>query len=914
MTGAEATPNKDVEARIASLLQQMTLVEKVALLAGSSMWTTTPIERLGIPAIKVTDGPNGARGAGGFVGGTVTAACFPAGIALAATWNTDLLEQIGEALAEEAQSKGAHLLLAPTVNIHRSPLNGRNFECYSEDPHLSARIAVAYITGLQRRGIGATVKHYVCNDSEFERNTISSEVDERTLREIYLPPFRAAVQEAKTWAVMAAYNRVNGTYASEHPVLLIDILKREWGFDGIVMSDWFGTKSVGEAAANGLDLEMPGPTRWRGERLIAAVEGGQVSMASIDESVRRMLRTIARTGAFENPEIRPEQAIDRPEHRALIRRAAAEGMVLLKNEGGILPLNRANLSSIAMIGPNAKTAQIMGGGSAQVNAHYAVSPYDGIVARLGNGTLVNYEIGCTNHRNLPRLDSAYVTPDSSGERGFTIAYYNNDDLTGEPTYQTTTASSEHVWLGDVAPGIDPRQFSARLTARFTPAESGTHTFSLISAGLSRLFVNDVPLIDNWTNQTRGDAFFGAGSSEVTASVALEAGQSYALRLEYSNQGAPMLAAVRLGYLPPIAEDAIERAANAAARSDVALVFAGLNADWESEGHDRPHMDLVGRQNELIERVAAANPRTIVVLQTGSPVTMPWLGKVAAVVQAWYPGQECGHAIADVLFGDVNPSGKLPQTFPVRLEDNPAYINYPGENGRVRYGEGIFVGYRYYEKKKIAPLFPFGFGLSYTTFRYDNLRLSADVIGPDDQITVRVDITNTGQIAGQEVVQLYVRDIAARLTRPEKELKGFAKVALQPGETTTVTFVLDRDALAYWDDSQHAWVAEAGTFEVQVGSSSQDIRVCAAFRLSDTTTFGGPAKPPVKLSVDSPVKLLIEHDIARSILERHLPGFVEQAGVGVMMGLTLAQMAGFAPDKITPDRLAAIAADLAQIAS
>jgi beta-glucosidase len=912
MTDTGVALTSEREKRIDALLQQMTLAEKVALLAGSSMWTTTPIERLGIPAIKVTDGPNGARGAGGFVGGAVTAACFPVGIALAATWNTTLLEAIGEALAEEAQSKGAHLLLAPTVNIHRSPLNGRNFECYSEDPYLSARMAVAYITGLQRRGVGATVKHYVCNDSEFERNTISSEVDERTLREIYLPPFRAAVQEAGTWAVMAAYNRVNGIYASEHPMLLIDILKREWEFDGIVMSDWFGTKSVVEAAANGLDLEMPGPTRWRGERLLAAVEQGQVSLAAIDESARRMLRTIARAGAFENPDIRPEQAIDRPTHRALIRRAAAEGMVLLKNEGGILPLNLASLSSIAIIGPNAKTAQIMGGGSAQVNAHYAISPYDGIAARVGDQATLGYEIGCTNHRQLPRLDGKLVEAGDGSGRGFTIVYYNSPDLTSDPVHRATVETGEQVWLGEVVPGVDPRQFSARLTARFTPTESGIHTFSLISAGVSRLFVNDTLLVDNWTNPVRGDTYFGAGSTEVTAPIALEAGRTCDLRLEYSTQGAAMLAAVRLGYLPPVADDAIERAAALAARSDVALVFVGLNADWESEGHDRPHMDLVGRQAELIERVANANPRTVVVLQTGSPVTMPWLDKVAGVIQAWYPGQECGNAIADVLFGDVNPSGRLPQTFPVRLEDNPAYINYPGENGRVRYGEGIFVGYRYYEKKKVAPLFPFGFGLSYTTFRYDNLQLSTDTLAPDERLTVQVDVTNTGNVAGQEVVQLYVRDSAARVARPEKELKGFAKVALQPGETQTVTLHLDREALAYWDDAQHAWVAEAGEFEVLIGSSSQDIRACAPFRLSETVSFGGPAKPPVKLSIDSPVKALLEHEGARHILERHLPGFAEQAGVGVMMGLTLAQMAGFAPDRITPEHLAAIAADLAQL--
>ncbi len=902
----------DAEERIEALLLQMTLAEKVSLLAGNSMWTTTPVERLGIPAIKVSDGPNGARGAGGFVGGAVTSACFPVGIALAATWNTGVLEEVGEALAEETQSKGAHLLLAPTVNIHRSPLNGRNFECYSEDPYLSARMAVAYITGLQRRGVGATVKHFVCNDSEFERNTISSEVDERTLREIYLPPFRAAVQEAKSWAVMASYNRVNGVYAGEHAMLLLDILKREWGFDGIVMSDWFGTKSVVDAATNGLDLEMPGPPRWRGEQLIAAVETGRVPIDAIDEAVRRMLRTIARTGAFEHPELRAEQAIDRPEHRALLRRAAAEGMVLLKNDGNALPLDLTTLQSIAIIGPNAKTAQIMGGGSAQVNAHYAITPYDGIAARVGDRVNLGYEIGCSNHRQLPRLDQRLVTPPGSNGQGFAVTYYNSPDLTGDPVHQAIAGSSEQMWLGEVAPGVDPRAFSARLAAHFTPHEGGAHSFSLTSAGLSRLFVNNTLVIDNWSSQTRGDTYFGSGSTEVIAQVNLEAGTTYDLRLEYSSQGATMLAGVRLGYRPPVANDAIERAAALAARSDVALVFVGLNADWESEGYDRPDMELVGRQVELVEQVAAANPRTIVVLQTGSPVTMPWLGKVAGVLQAWYPGQECGNAIADVLFGLANPSGKLPQTFPLRLEDNPAYINYPGENGRVYYGERIFVGYRYYEKKNVAPLFPFGHGLSYTSFSYDNLRLSTDVMAPDEVLTISIDVTNTGRMAGQEVVQLYVRDCAARVARPEKELKGFSKVALTPGETRSVTLTLDREALAYWDDLNHAWVAEAGAFEVLVGSSSQDIRARAEFRLAETAIFGGPEKPPVVPGIDMLVKDLLEHAGARAVIERHLPGFAAQAGFGVMMGLTLAQMAGFAPDRLTPDRLAAIAADLAAL--
>jgi beta-glucosidase len=805
------------------------------------MWRSTPVPRLGVPAITVSDGPNGARGSGSFAGGTVTSACFPAGISLAATWNVDLIERVGGALGEEARTKGARLLLAPTVNIHRSPLNGRNFECFSEDPYLSARMAVAYIGGLQRQNVGAVVKHFVCNDSEFERNTINSVDDERALREIYLPPFAAAVREAKTWAVMSAYNKVNGVFAGEHRALLVDLLKDEWGFDGIVMSDWFGTNSTAPAAANGLDLEMPGPPIWRGERLLGAVEAGEVEIAAIDDAARRLLGPVERGGASSQDDERVEQAVDLPEHRALIRTAAAEGIVLLKNANGLLPLDAARLTSLAVIGPNAKVAQIGGGGSAQVNAHYVVTPYDGIATRAGAGVRLGYELGCTNHKALPRLNRGLLaTKDDDVAGDLTLTYYDNFDLSGDPVSEVATGSSEQVWLGEVAPGVTPGHFSARLSGTFIPDESGEHRFGLTSAGLSRLLIDGRELIDNWTRQSRGESYFGFGSTEVTATVEMIAGQEYALAVEYSSEGARMLTGVRLGHLPPVPADAIERAAALAAEADVALLCVGLNGDWESEGFDRPHMDLVGEQTALIERVAAANPNTVVVLQTGSPVAMPWLDQVAAVVQAWYPGQECGNAIADVLFGDVNPSGKLPQTFPVRLEDNPAYINYPGENGTVRYGEGLFVGYRYYEKKRVAPLFPFGFGLSFTTFAYGTPRLSAETIAPDDQLTVSIDVTNTGERLGQEVVQLYVRDIVARLARPSKELKGFAKVSLAPSETATVSFTLDRTSLAYWDDAPSAWVAEAGEFEALIGGSSADSRARITFRLTETVAFGGPA--------------------------------------------------------------------------
>lgn len=724
--------------------------------------------------------PNGARGGGSFVGGGVPSSCFPAEIGLAASWDIALLGRVGAALADEALAKGARLLLAPTVNIHRSPLNGRNFECFSEDPYLSARMAVAYIGGLQAAGVGATVKHFIGNDSEYQRNSISSEIDERTLREIYLPPFEAAVREAGSWAVMASYNRVNGTFVGESAPLLRTILKDEWGFDGLVMSDWFGTQSTAAAAAAGLDLEMPGPPRWRGAQLLEALDRGTVPPSAIDDSVRRVLRTIARAGAFENPAIPDERVIDTPERRALLREAAAATMVLLKNDGGALPLSREQIGSIAVIGPNAQSAVIMGGGSAQVNAPYAVSPHAAIVDRVGDAVELGYAQGATNHKELPRL-SPQLVADAAGAPGLTISYYTSLDLSGAPAHTASVQSAEQVWLGSAAPGVTPNHFSASLTGSFIAHEGGVHRFSLVSAGRARLLLDDAPVVDNW-QPTPGGSYFGMGSAEVIGEVALEAGRRYDLRVEYSTDGALFICAVRLGYMTPIDPDAIAKAAALAAQSEVALVFVGTNGDWESEGNDRADMRLPGEQDALVAAVAAANPRTIVVLQTGSPVEMPWLDDVAAVLQAWYPGQECGNAIGDVLFGAVNPSGKLPQTFPLRLEDNPAFVNYPGEHGRVHYGERIFVGYRYYEKKRVAPLFPFGHGLSYTSFAYSDLTLSAELIGPGDLLEVRLSVTNTGARAGSEVVQLYIRDLAARVQRPEQELKGFARVTLEAGES------------------------------------------------------------------------------------------------------------------------------------
>jgi beta-glucosidase len=812
--------------RIEALLAQMTLEEKVGMLAGSGQWHTTGVARLGIPPIKVTDGPNGARGDSR---SGATAACFPVGSALAASWNTELIEQVGAALGQEARSKGAQVLLGPTVNIHRSPLGGRNFECYSEDPHLTARMAVAFVRGVQSQGVGTSVKHFVCNDSEFERHSISSEVGERALREIYLVPFESTVREADPWTIMAAYNRINGTFACSHHPLLTEVLKEEWGFAGFVVSDWGASLETVANANGGLDLEMPGPGRTLDEKLTAAVRAGDVSEKTIDDKVRRLLRITILSGRLDAPEEIAERAIDRPEHRVLARRAAAESMVLLRNEGDLLPLAAAELRAVAVIGPNAEVGQLQGGGSSGVQPHYEVHPLEALRERFGADVTVHHEVGCKTEKYVTPFDAEQLRPASGEDRpGLTLEYWNNADLGGTPVLGRVVRRSRAIWFNDVAPEVDFADFSARYSGSFTPLESGLHTFGLMSAGLSRMYLDDELILDNWTQQTPGDAFFAEGSSEISTAMPLEALRPYELRIEFRRPESGD-AAIQFGVNPPFPEDAIERAVAAAARANVAIVVVGTSGEWESEGHDRLDMRLPGRQDELIERVVAANPRTIVVLNSGSPVSLPWLERVPAVIQAWLGGQEFGHALADVLCGDVNPSGRLVSTFPVRLEDTPAFTNYPGENGRVDYGEGIFVGYRWYDTRRIEPRVPFGHGLSFTTFEYGPLEVAVEQ-ARGAAVELSVEITNSGDRAGQEVVQLYLHDRDSRLARPEQELVAFHKVALEPGEKRRVEFSLDDRSLSYWDPALHAWVAEPGEFELRVGASSRDLRSRASFNL------------------------------------------------------------------------------------
>ncbi|MEE8558450.1 MAG: glycoside hydrolase family 3 C-terminal domain-containing protein [Myxococcota bacterium] len=820
------TPQARSEEQVPGLVEALTLEEKVSLLAGKTMWETHPIARLGIPALRMTDGPIGARGSR-FTDG-LSAACFPCGTALGATWNPALVERLGAALAEEALTKGAHVLLGPTVNIHRSPLAGRNFECYSEDPYLTARTAVAFVRGVQSRGVGACIKHFVCNDSEFERHTISSEVDERTLREIYLFPFEAAVREAGVWSVMAAYNRVNGIYASQHPRLLDEILRREWGFDGFVVSDWGGTQSTVEGIEAGLDLEMPGPGRFRGEKLLEAVRAGKVSATRIDERVRCILRGLIRTGAFEHPADLPERAEDRPEHRLLARRAATEAAVLLKNEGDLLPLDPQKLGSLAVLGPNAEATVIQGGGSAQVRPHYVVRTLDAIRKRCGDGVQVTFEAGCSIERTIPAIDPQLLSAAAGGE-GLTAEFFDNLGLEGSPVHTRLSNDARMFFFGEFASGVDSRCFSLRLTGDFVPSESDTYVFGLISAGKSRLYIDDRELLDNWTAQTPGDAFYGLGSSEQREDVVLEAGRSYRIRIEYTVEGTP-IGGLKWGAMRKPPADAMERAIATAAASEAAVLIVGTSGEWETEGSDRNDMELPGRQKELIERVVEANPNTVVVINAGSPLSMDWIDRVPAVLDVWFPGQESGNVISDLLFGDASPSGKLPTTFPKRLEDNPAYSHYPGKDGKVEYAEGLLVGYRHYESAGTEPRFSFGHGLSYTSFEYGEPRIE---IG--QEVLITLDVRNTGSRKGQEVVQLYLRDVESTLPRPEKELRSFAKIELEPGERQEVRLVLDRRAMACYDPARHDWVVEPGEFEVLIGASSSDIRVRSRFTYPNPET-------------------------------------------------------------------------------
>ncbi|MBW2725267.1 MAG: glycoside hydrolase family 3 C-terminal domain-containing protein [Deltaproteobacteria bacterium] len=816
--------------RTEKFARELDLEEKIGIVSGRDMWTNHPVERLGIPVLKVSDGPNGARGR--HFEGFTTSACFPCGTALAASFDPQLVERVGAALGRETKSKAAQLLLAPTINIHRSPLAGRNFECYSEDPHLSARMAVAFVKGVQSEGVGATLKHFACNDSEFERHTISSVVSERALREIYLAPFEAAVKEADPWSVMTAYNRVDGIYCAEHTRLLQEILRDEWGFEGFVISDWFGTQSTAAAANAGLDFEMPGPVRHWGTKLADAVRAGEVSQQTLDAMVGRMLDALERAGLLTASVPDVERADDLVADRALARKAAIEGMVLLRNEDEMLPIDVSEINTFALIGPNAALAMMQGGGSARVAPHRTVTPLGAICAHLGDAVRVIHERGCANHRGSnPILDTTWIEggPDFATPE-LTTEIYAGRELEGAPVATESRRRADCVWLDQVAPGIDFDAFSARMRGSFVAPETGAFRFTLKGHGRSRLLIDGACVLDNWTDPTPGDCFYGRGTSELEIHFEMQAGKRYDLAIEYSCPGGSGIVGFACGCLIPEPSDLMERAVAAASEADCAIVVVGLNPDWETEGSDRVDMELPGRQAELIERVAAANPRTVVVMNAGSPVAMDWEEQVPAILQLWYPGQEMGHALADVLFGDASPGGRLPTSFPRHYEDNPAYPHYPGRDGEVHYAEDLLVGYRYYDTKSIAPRFPFGHGLSYSQFDFGPIQLASERIAAGDTLRFEIEIRNVGQRRSTEVAQVYLHDDVSRLPRPEQELRAFQKLELDAGDSRVLSFELDPRALSFYDPGEPGWILEPGTFEIRVGASSRDIRARASLEV------------------------------------------------------------------------------------
>lgn len=828
------------------LLGSLTLDEKALLTAGADMWSTPAIERVGLPRIRVTDGPNGARGSSLLGLGDASAVCVPCGSALGATFSPELIERVGRMLGQEARTKSCRVLLAPTINLHRSPLGGRNFECYSEDPLLSGKIAAAFIRGVQSEGVATTAKHFVANDAEFERHTIDSVVDARTLRELYLVPFEIAVKEGGVLGIMTSYNRLNGTWCSEHPELLTDILRGEWGFEGFVLTDWFSAGSTVGSARAGLDLQMPGPGRFFGAKLADAVRAGEVDESVLDDQVRRMLSVWQRLGALDSVDDGEERSIDRPEHRELAREASAGSMVLLRNDG-LLPFDRKALRRIAVIGPNADRAQIMGGGSAALRPHYWKSPLDALREHVGADVEIVHERGCWTEMTTPPLPASAI----SDGQGFAVEFFVGLDASGDVVHRLQDQSSQMMYFGKPARGLDPGAFSLRAVGRYVPTETGDHTFTLIQAGRARLLVDGEVVLDGFANPPpRGKAFFSLASREIEASVTLRAGRPVDLEIVYAAQDAVILQGVKIGLRPPVGEGLLDRAAAAAGDADAVVLIVGTNGDWESEGHDRTSMQLPGDQDELIRRVCAANPDTVICVNSGAPVQMDWAEQPRALLQTWFGGQEMAGALADVLFGVREPGGRLPTTLPLRVEHNPSFGNFPGENSELRYGEGLLMGYRWYDTRSLPVRFPFGHGLAYTRFEIGAPTMSSATFEPGTRLRVEVPVRNLGTRAGSEVVQCYVEPLQPRLFRPRRELRAFSKLRIEAGATSTVRLELDERAFACWDDAdpgfaalrdggggvpaavpagrghdhrtEEGWYVDAGSYLLHIGRSSADI--------------------------------------------------------------------------------------------
>ncbi|KAJ0416430.1 glycoside hydrolase superfamily [Aspergillus carlsbadensis] len=811
------------------VLVELTLHEKIQLLSGHDTWRTSAIERLNIPAITTTDGPHGARGTSFFNG--PPGMLLPSATAMGATFDRELMLSVGKMLGRETREKGCQVLLAPTVCLQRSPLIGRGFEAFGEDPWLSGTIASAYVNGVQSESVSCAIKHYAAHDQSSMSQEDSIWASERTLRELHLLPFQIAVNHANPWSIMTSYHKINGIHTAEHPWLINQVLREDWGWDGLVMSDWFGTYSTTEALDAGLDLEMPGPTRWRGQLLSWAVVSKKVKQATLDSAVRNYLNFLNKVQPALEQQVDQSTAGNSAEKRALCRKVAAESIVLLKNDNGVLPLDAKRAGTkYALIGPGALYPAVSGGGSSDLIPYYISKPLDALNELVGAEN-VTTNIGCYGHLFTPCLSSCITVPGST-QKGYYVEYFmQRPDMAREikPLVTTTTTQAQMFFADNLPDGIT-EGYWVRVTTTYTAEATGFIQLGLCVAGKGRLYIDGEEKIDLFTShpeKTLQTPMFDQYSMEVTTILDAQKGQRYEIMVLLQNEsltpsvGALSSGGLRIGcceYFDPAAKlaDAVELARTV----DYPIVVAGLNSDWESEAVDRKSLALAPQVDELIEAVLRANPNTIIVTQAGCPITLPWVDSAKTLVHAWYGGQETGHAIMDVLFGGVNPSGRISVTLPKRLEDTPAFLSFGKQDKMLHYGEGVFIGHRYYEKLKTPPLFYFGYGLSYTTFAYRDLKVPPAVnLAACPTFEVSITLHNTGTRDGSEIVQVYIADLESSVQRPVKELKGYQKVYVRVGETVDVSVTLDKYALSFWCQDHEQWLAEKGAFDVVVATSA-----------------------------------------------------------------------------------------------
>ncbi len=825
------------------VLQTMTLEEKASMLAGVDDWNLQGVPRLGIRGMKVTDCGHGVT----LVGDSDSAAtCFPTGIGMASTWNEELIEEVGQVVGRETRALGCSVLLGPKINIHRIPLNGRSFETFSEDPWLAGLLGAAEIRGIQSVGVGACVKAMSANNQQKDQQQVSSEVEERPLREIYYRAFEIAVTRGNPCAIMTSYNRLNGVYTGESRKLITDVIKGDWQFPGFVVSDWRSIRTE-KVFESGLDLEMPGPgVFYNRGAVLRAVEEGLLTEEDIDDKVIRLLTALLEYG--QNG--REHAALDTPEHRSVALRVAEDSIVLLKNEANILPLEIFKIRKILVTGPNAADARLGGGGSASVTPFYSISPLDGIREICGNEVEIEYVEGCSMTGTMETMAGCFQHHDENDRAvpGLRTEYFNAKNPKGDPAAIVSTERLDFSWgWASPSPLVRRGALAVRFSGEIIPPATGRYRLGVYAQeGCVRLQIGGRTLVEEWTDADEENFEEAFKTRYEILEVDLTEGVPIPVVLEYGKRAAR--AAIRLEWEVPGSTNPITLAAEAASRSDVVIVCAGLSNLMEGGAHDRVSIDLPEAQEELIRAVAKANPQTVVILFNGGPLAVPWASEVRALLEAWYPGQEGGRALAKILFGQINPSGRLPDTIPHKLEDHASARNYPGDGNTVRYDEGLFVGYRHFDSANIEPRFPFGFGLSYTSFEISTPELSSSRITVGEEINVTVQLKNTGARSGKEVVQLYVRPIDPPVERPLKELRGFKKIELEAGMECTVHFQINDDHLTYFDTESHGWRCAPGRYEILVGNHSRNLKGAILevelipVRTRDAQTFIGDAKP------------------------------------------------------------------------